>query len=221
MGETNPTRQSRWRRFRGSLCEWLPQKDRTLEIVITLFLIALVGIYFQHEDHHIRKEMSEMQRDMVGIVQSKSGLALAVGLLGYLSCTNPPEIRKSAITLLKYAAPTEAERNLREAIVACDNAVPTGDSNFQNVVDGMTYASNVRIFTTLVMHGRILYGDRLWEEAADQWYKAMADLPQDYLDTHKIEWREVQQARDAYEARNYLRAADLFGKAYRNVSTQQ
>lgn len=211
----------KWTNFWKAFREWMPPKDRSLEIIVGFLLVALIGIYFQYEDHEARKKMNIMQETLIEIVKTKSDVAISMGLLNYLGCANPQEIRHSAIALLQNAAPKDGGRNLREAIAACDKESSNGTAYTQNALNGLTTAANDRIFTTFVMHGRMFYRDRLWQEAADRWYSAMADLPQEYLHTRKVEWRDVQQARDAYEARKYLEAADLFERAYRNVVTEQ
>jgi hypothetical protein len=209
------TCKTRWEKIK----EWLPPKERTVETGLTIVLAAMVGIYFKYTDSERLKEINRLQKEMSDVVHTKSESAIAAELLYYLSCTTPPEIRSSAIALLRDAAATDADRRLRLAIVACDNTPAPQSGNPKDLVNSLIEGANDRIFVTEVMYGRRFYKDRLWEDAARQWYKAMADLPQVYLDSGKIDWNQVNQARTAYEAEHYVAAADLYAHTFRNVAT--
>jgi hypothetical protein len=186
---------------------WLPPKKHTIDLVLTVVIAAIFGGYFKYTDSQRFEELKVSQQEMNKLFHDKSEPAIAAGLLSFLTCTNSPEIRKSAIALLGRAAPEDADRRMQSAINACGLG-PLPNTSFQESEGTFANRANEPIFTTEVKYGRDFYKDRLWKQAAEQWYRAMSDLPQTYIDNRKIDWNEISAARGAYEDENYLTAAD-------------
>lgn len=200
---------------------WLPPKERTADLVLTVVFAGIVAIYFHYIDGKRQEEISFMQQDMDRLAHAMSEPAIATALLSYLGCANTPEIRESAIKLLAQAAPTVANQHMRSAIKACNGETSVPGTDISVIEEMLANNANARIFTREVKFGRDFYKDKLWKNAADQWYAAMSDLPQSYIDNKIIKLSEVNIARAAYEDMNYVAAADFYARAYRDVATAE
>ncbi len=198
---------------------WLPAKDRVVELFVVGIFGTTAVVYLAYVESKNLEELRILDIETVRLDHEVRDMArdqatpgIVGGLLSFLRCDNPPEIRESAIALLHKISPNDLDKEVMPAIRACPtpSIAPAGPSD----------DANERDFLREVTYGRDFYRDRLWQAAADEWHSAASKaskLPPSYSEKKNVATNDLIAAHAAYEAKDYLTAADLYARAYSNV----
>ncbi|MGE3781620.1 MAG: hypothetical protein AB7H71_02605 [Alphaproteobacteria bacterium] len=210
----------------------LPPADRRIEALIQLLLfIGLVGVglAIQWEEHRISESNSETFRNELKILESRSHAGISGALLNsIMSCAGEKEARKLMFNILKMTADNvDAPNQMNAILTAAKNCIETTPeatittgaiATSETIIGRQRESSTEDTFLRAVRLGFQSYRDGYLETAAKDWYDAMTALPQVYLDEGKVRIEKINQARIAFESKDYEKAADKFRDAFSNVS---
>lgn len=201
-----------------SLLAWLPAKNRVVELLVVGIFGTTAVIYLAYVESKNLDELRILTSDLIQLdhevrdmARDQAAPGIIAGLLSFLRCDSPPEIRESAIALLYRISPHALDNELKPVLQAC----PVGSS----VLVGAANDASERKFLRGVQYGRDFYRDRLWQAAADEWHSAANGLQPSDLEKKGVTTNDFRAASAAYDARDYLSAADYYIRAYSNVPT--
>lgn len=197
------------------LLAWLPPKDKTVELFVVGIFGTAVVLYLAYEEsknlealRFLTSDIIRLDHEVTDMAHDQAAPGIVAGLLSFLRCDNPPEVRQSAVALLHRISPSDLDKEMKPVLDAC----PAGNSA---IGDAASDASE-RDFIRGVTYGRDFYRDRLWQAAAEEWHSAANKAPPSYL--RKVAaMNYLKAATVAYDAKDYLTAADSYVQAYSNV----
>ncbi len=200
--------------------DWLPEKHRTLEIVV----VGVVGIYLSFTETRISDELKTIegghliaQQATNELIKEESQAGVASLLLPYLTCTAGPVAQQIARDILTNDAP-KAAGLMASSLRNCNNVTDTSAAiDVKKIQQQASEAVEADEILSLIEAGRQFDEVSLSELAAKKWQSASEKIQKYKLFTDLVDLNKLAEADKEIQAQHYLSAVDIYKTQYENI----